>query len=94
MTNNKTTSISILGQAYTISCAPEHEQILHQAAKLLNQQLDNLRHSDRLHNPERTAIIAALNISAELVEAREFAKLTQITCQQLNQCIGKVLDSS
>jgi cell division protein ZapA len=92
MTNSKTASVSILGQIYTINCSSESELILHKAADLLNQQLDNMRNSGRLYSLERMAIMAALNISAELVAAREEENLTHMACQRLNQRISKILD--
>jgi cell division protein ZapA len=94
MTNSKTASVSILGQDYNINCASENELILHKSADLLNQQLEILRNSGRFYSLERMVVMAALNISAELVQAKQDAGLNQIACQQLNQRISKVLDTS
>jgi cell division protein ZapA len=74
------TSIEILGKFYSVRC-PETELLsLQEAAKFLNQQMAEVQESGKAINLERIAIISALNIAHQFLQAD----------QQKNGFINKV----
>ena len=93
MSESNHVKVSILGQDYTINCPPDSKATLLQAADLLHQQMHSIHNTGRIHGLERIAIMAALNISAELVEARQESQTVETVCHQLNQRISAVLET-
>ena len=66
-------SVAILGEEYLISCPPEEEAALQQSAKLLDQRMKEIRASGKVMNSERIAVMAALNLSNELLHQQQQA---------------------
>lgn len=68
--NNQTisTTIEILGKPYPIRCPEDELPGLKQAAELLNQKMTEVKDSGKAINLERIAIIAALNITYQLLQ--------------------------
>lgn len=60
-------TISILGKEYQIGCPPEEEESLRQSARYLNEQMKQVKSRGATLGFEKVAILAALNISHELV---------------------------
>lgn len=77
---HKTTTIELLGKLYHIRCPDQDTPKLQQAARNLNQILKQLSDTNHAPAPEKLAIIAALNLSAKLLEleATTSAKLDQL----------------
>lgn len=70
MTEDKTinTTIEILGKFYPIRCPESELESLLQAAKFLDEQMASIQESGKAINLERIAIMAALNISNQLLQ--------------------------
>lgn len=64
-----TTTIEILGKLYPVRCAEAEVNSLQQAAKLLNQKMAEVQDSGKAINLERIAIITALNMANQLLQA-------------------------
>ncbi|AFP85561.1 hypothetical protein A35E_00252 [secondary endosymbiont of Heteropsylla cubana] len=62
--------IQIFGRIFRINCPPEQKEALNQAAKDLNQRLQDLKEKTRVTNIEQLVFIAALNICNELAQER------------------------
>ena len=62
-----TVSIDILDKSYQVACEPEQEAELKQAASDLDDQMRAIRSTGKVIGLERVAIMAALNISHELL---------------------------
>ncbi len=73
MSTPKPVSVTILGEEYLISCPPEEEPALQQSAKLLDQRMNGIRSSGKVMNNERIAVMAALNLSNELLHQQQQA---------------------
>lgn len=67
MPADNSVSISILGKEYQIGCPPEEEESLLRAARHLNEQMKEVKSRGATLQLEKVAILAALNISHELV---------------------------
>ena len=66
----KTIDISIMGRTYKVACADEEREALQRAVAYLDQKTNEIKSGGRVGSPERIAVMAALNIAHELLEAR------------------------
>ncbi|TFH87591.1 cell division protein ZapA [Billgrantia azerbaijanica] len=66
-----TTEITLLGRPYTIACNPGEETKLERAARYLDRAMHGIHAQNSLLGNERIAIMAALNITHELLETLE-----------------------
>lgn len=69
MSQARTVTVRILDKDYPVACPPDQEQALLQAARHLDQQMRSIRDSGKVIGLERIAVMAALNISHELLQA-------------------------
>ena len=67
--------IKIGGRELSLSCAPGERENLENAAKILNNEISNIQKSSHTNSIslEASAIIAALNLAAELIEIKQNA---------------------
>jgi cell division protein ZapA len=64
-------TVQILDKEYQVACPPEREAELMVSARYLDKQMRNIRDSGKVIGLERIAVMAALNISFELLQASE-----------------------
>jgi cell division protein ZapA len=62
-----TVSIDILDKSYQVACEPEQEAELKQAASDLDDQMRAIRSTGKIIGLERVAIMAALNLSHQVL---------------------------
>jgi cell division protein ZapA len=62
-----TVSIDILDKSYQVACEPEQEAELRQAASDLDDQMRSIRSTGKIIGLERVAIMAALNLSHQVL---------------------------
>jgi cell division protein ZapA len=62
-----TVSIDILDKSYQVACKPEQEPELQQAARDLDDQMRAIRSTGKVIGLERVAIMAALNLSHQVL---------------------------
>ena len=67
MSRPNTVSVDILDKEYQVACPPDEEVALTQAARYLDQHMRDIRSTGKVIGLERVAIMAALNISYELL---------------------------
>ena len=66
---NPLIKVQILGKEYPISCPEEEQNDLLLAARYLDEKMRQIRNTGRVIGSERIAVMAALNIAHELLEA-------------------------
>jgi cell division protein ZapA len=66
---NYTVTVNILEKDYQVACPPEQEAELIQSASYLDRQMRNIRETGKVIGLERIAVMAALNISHELLQS-------------------------
>jgi len=71
MNQPHTVSVSILDKEYKVACPEEQEAELMLSAKYLDKQMRSIRDTGKVIGLERIAVMAALNISHELLQATE-----------------------
>lgn len=74
--------VSILGKEYSVVCGSDQSEALHRAAGHLNDRMQQIQRGGKVIGVERCAIMAALNITYELLELKEkTAHSSQVTSQ-------------
>lgn len=66
-----TVTVKILEKEYQVACPAEQESELVVSARYLDKQMRGIRDSGKVIGLERIAVMAALNISYELLKASE-----------------------
>ena len=65
--NPKAVSVTILDKEYLISCTENERDLLHRAVEYLNLKMKEVKSSGKVIGSERIAVMAALNITHELL---------------------------
>jgi cell division protein ZapA len=66
----KTVEITILGREYRVACGDEERESLLTAAAYLDRRMREIRDSAKITGNEKIAVMAALNITHELLAAK------------------------
>jgi cell division protein ZapA len=84
-------TIHLLGKEYRVAC-PEHEhQNLHAAAYYLDGRMREIRDRGKVIGSERIAIMAALNITHELLQYKALTEQnTQLVSRQIQALQEKI----
>jgi cell division protein ZapA len=61
-------SVTILDKKYQFACEPDQRNDLIEAARILDERMNEIKDTGRLMSLERIALQAALNFSAEIVK--------------------------
>lgn len=64
-------TVRILDREYRIACPPEERQALLEASHFLDQRMRDIRDSGRVMQVEKIAIMAALNMAGEVLQAQQ-----------------------
>lgn len=68
--SNETVFVKILDKEYQVACPREERQALQQSAQLLDERMKAIKNTGAVIGLERIAVMAALNLSHELLQAR------------------------
>jgi len=71
MSTPRTTSVKLLDKEYVIACPEESEAQLLAAADYLKKKMQEIKASGRIIGLEKIAVMAALNISHELLHSSQ-----------------------
>jgi cell division protein ZapA len=89
--NNKPVTIQILNKDYHVSCPPEEELELRRAALNLDDKMSDIKASGKIIGLERIAVMAALNISHELLQKEnELQKIRKETEDRIQTLMNKL----
>ncbi|TDU30861.1 cell division protein ZapA [Panacagrimonas perspica] len=69
-------TVRIMGREYTVVCAQEEHEALVASADFLNDRMMAIRKRGKALGAERIAVMAALNLTRELLEARGSDKVS------------------
>jgi cell division protein ZapA len=84
-------SVRIMDNDYRIACAEEHQEALISAAEYLNDKMLEIRGGGKLLGVERVAVMAALNITHELLNCRQdYAELNESIQHRIEALVEKV----
>lgn len=68
--SNETVFVKILDKEYQVACPREERQALQQSAQFLDERMKAIRNTGAVIGLERIAVMAALNLSHELLQAK------------------------
>lgn len=88
-------TVRILDKEYRVSCQPHEEEGLRDSARLLDERMRAIRQTGRVIGTDRIAVIAALNLAHELIQARKTRPVTDAESSRrlaaLQRQLGEVL---
>lgn len=70
MSKPHSVTVSILDKEYQVASPPEEKHALIEAAQYLDKNMRDIRNGGRVVGGERIAVMAALNIAYELLQAQ------------------------
>lgn len=82
--------ISILGKEFIVACPDDERESLQAAASYLDRKLREVQSSGKVIGTERAAIMAALNISHELLTLKQRGGLSADATQKLRVLQNKI----
>ncbi|MGB5098332.1 MAG: cell division protein ZapA [Porticoccaceae bacterium] len=85
-----TVSIRILDKEYQVHCPPEQQEALLSAAHGLDLRMREIRRSGNVIGLERIAVMAALNLSYELMQAQHHAGRSAVASTDLDRLDAKL----
>ena len=66
----KTLDVSIMGRTYKVACADDERDSLLAAVEYLDRKMSEIKSAGKVASAERIAVMAALNITHELLSCR------------------------
>jgi cell division protein ZapA len=94
--SNDTVIVKLLDKDYQVACPPGQQDALTQSAAYLDQQMRKIRANGKVIGLERIAVMAALNISNELIQngggsSAQSAAPNNSQLKNLNETIDEAL---
>lgn len=90
MTNIPTISVSLLDKEYQVGCPPNEQEQLLKAGRQLDKRLRQIRDAGAIVGLERIAIMAALNLSYELLLSSENTASSSLDLNQIQSLTDRV----
>lgn len=89
MSEADTLEVKILEKEYLVACPNEKKPALRSAADHLDKKMREIRASGKVHGSERIAVMAALNITYDLLESGEEQKLLSELEKKVDNALKK-----
>lgn len=86
--------VRILEKEFRVGCTKEHENALREAAGYLDKQMRQIRLSGRVIGMERIAVMAALNITNELLTLRHAALFAEEAFSERIRVLQEKIDEA
>ena len=86
-----TTEITLLGHSYVIACPPDAQDKLERSARYLDRAMQGIHARGKVLGAERIAIMAALNITHDLLEALDAQRSDEQQLSQLSKRLEQAL---
>ncbi|MCK2185058.1 MULTISPECIES: cell division protein ZapA [Halomonas] len=86
-----TTEITLLERQYVIACPPDEQDKLERAARYLDRAMQGIHAQGKVVDREKVAIMAALNITHELLETLEERRAGEKSLGELSARLEKAL---
>lgn len=86
-------TINVLDKEYRVACPAEEQESLLASAEMLNQRLKDIKSKGAVIGTERIAIMAALNLSHELISGKAMVD-EHVELNDRIDSLSKKIDSS
>ena len=92
MTQTNTVTVHILDKEYCIACPADERANLESAARYLDGKMREIRSSGKVIGADRIAVMAALNITHDLLHKQEVAEVqtSSSTREQVRDLLERV----
>ena len=91
MAEKKTLSVTILDREYLVACPTGQEKKLTEAAMTLNDKMREIRETGKVFGIERIAVMAALNLTHELLQSKPENENDRSAIVRLNTKLDAIL---
>lgn len=88
-----TVTVKILDKDYQVSCPPEQERGLTEAARHLDKQMRTVRDSGKVIGLERIAVMVALNTAYQLLNKDEGSETPQAALDDVKKLSDRIDDA-
>ncbi len=89
-----TVEVDILDKEYLVACPEESREALRQAARHLDAKMREIRASGKVFGTERIAVMAALNITHDMLEQNTMSDAATGLLRTMNSKLDGALDDS
>lgn len=89
--SNHPVTVRVMEKDYRIVCPPEEQGMLLRTAEYLNDEMAQIRQTSKVLSSERIAVLAALNITRQLLEGRELTLPDEIDSSELEGRIDTLI---
>ena len=90
---NRPVTVRVMEKDYRIVCPPEEQGMLLRTAEHLNDEMAEIRKTSKVLSTERIAVLAALNITRQLLEGRELSLPDNLDNEELEARIDILLEA-
>ena len=92
MSSSNSVTVQILDKEYSIMCPPEERSNLVSAARYLDGKMRDIRSSGKVIGADRIAVMAALNITHEMLHRQETPEVasSSTTREQVRDLLERV----
>ena len=91
--SSDTVSITILDKEYQIDCPADEREALVRSALDLDQRMRTIRRDGNVFGLERIAVMAALNLSYELLDAKSDSAPDDVSNKEIKRLDSKLFDA-
>ncbi|OLO08658.1 cell division protein ZapA [Salinicola sp. MH3R3-1] len=90
-TSRPTTEVTLLGKSFVIACPPEEQEQLKRSARYLDRAMHGIHSRGKVLGAEKIAIMAALNITHELLTALDSHRAGEQSLSDLSERLERAL---
>ncbi len=90
---NRPVTVRVMEKDYRIVCPPEEQGMLLRTAEYLNDEMAEIRKTSKVLSTERIAVLAALNITRQLLEGRELSLPESLDNEEFEARVDTLLDA-
>lgn len=92
MSEKHTVEVNILDKEYLVACPEEAQEELERAARHLDSKMREIRASGKVFGTERIAVMAALNITHDLLQQSGVSGTASEMLSEMNRKLDHALD--
>lgn len=86
-----TVEVNILDKEYLVACPDNARDALEQAARHLDRKMREIRSSGKVYGTERIAVMAALNITHDLLQNSQMSNSAEKVLHEMDRKIDHAL---
>jgi|TARA_B110000483_G_scaffold219385_1_gene273529 cell division protein ZapA len=93
MSEQQSTSVQvkILDKDYQVNCPPSDQEALMKSARYLDENMRKIKGRGNIHGTEKIAVMAALNITHDMLRKNRLINETRhVTAQQIKEIEDKI----